>query len=101
LRLTSLILPDGTPLLRRVAFPVSQGDALLITGPSGSGKSTLLRAMAGIWPFGRGSFRLGKGQIAFVPQRPYLPLGTLAEVLLYPMPAKLAFQWIFPRCLTK
>src|SRR4029077_19887363 len=51
---------------------------------SGSGKSTLLRAIAGTWPFGRGSLRLGKGQIAFVPQRSYLPLGTLAEILLYP-----------------
>ncbi len=89
--LTSLIsiLPDGTPLLRRVAFAVGQGDTLFITGPSGSGKSTLLRAIAGIWPFGRGSFRLGKGQIAFVPQRPYLPLGTLAEVLLYPNAGKI------------
>jgi len=79
-----LDLPDGTPLLRGVTFSVDRGDALLIIGPSGSGKSTLLRAIAGIWPFGRGRIRLDKGQIAFVPQQPYLPLGTLAEVLLYP-----------------
>lgn len=79
-----LDLPDGTPLLRGVTFAVNRGESLLIVGPSGSGKSTLLRAIAGIWPFGRGSIRLGKGQIAFVPQRPYLPLGTLAEALLYP-----------------
>lgn len=94
-----LDLPDGTPLLRRVAFAVDQGDALLITGPSGSGKSTLLRAIAGIWPFDRGSFRLGKGQIAFVPQRPYLPPGTLAEVLLYPNAGKMSVPMDLPAVL--
>jgi putative ATP-binding cassette transporter len=94
-----LDLPDGTPLLRRVAFGVDPGNALLITGPSGSGKSTLLRAIAGIWPFGRGRISLGKGQIAFVPQRPYLPLGTLAEVLLYPNAGKISVPVDLPAVL--
>ncbi len=49
-----------------------------------SGRSTLLRAIAGIWPFGNGEVRLGRGRVLFVPQRPYLPLGTLASALLYP-----------------
>ena len=79
-----LDLPDGTPLLRDVAFALARGEALLIQGPTGAGKSTLLRAMVGIWPFGRGEITLGKGRILFVPQRPYLPLGTLASALLYP-----------------
>jgi vitamin B12/bleomycin/antimicrobial peptide transport system ATP-binding/permease protein len=79
-----LDLPDGTSLLRDVAFASARGDAMLIEGPTGAGKSTLLRAMAGIWPFGRGEIRLGKGRMLFVPQRPYLPLGTLASALLYP-----------------
>jgi putative ATP-binding cassette transporter len=79
-----LDLPDGTPLLRGVAFAPAPSEAVLIAGPSGAGKSTLLRAIAGIWPFGRGEIRLGKGRILFVPQRPYLPLGTLARALLYP-----------------
>jgi vitamin B12/bleomycin/antimicrobial peptide transport system ATP-binding/permease protein len=96
-----LDLPDGTPLLRRVAFAVGQGDALLIIGPSGSGKSTLLRAIAGIWPFGRGSLRLDKGLIAFVPQRPYLPLGTLAEVLLYPNAGKISVPVNLPAVLSE
>jgi putative ATP-binding cassette transporter len=56
----------------------------LITGPTGSGKSTLLRAIAGLWPFGRGHIRLSEGSVLFLPQRPYLPLGTLADALDYP-----------------
>jgi vitamin B12/bleomycin/antimicrobial peptide transport system ATP-binding/permease protein len=94
-----LDLPDGTPLLRGVTFSVNRGEALLIVGPSGSGKSTLLRAIAGIWPFGRGRIRLDKGQIAFVPQRPYLPLGTLAEVLLYPNAGKISVPVDLPAVL--
>jgi vitamin B12/bleomycin/antimicrobial peptide transport system ATP-binding/permease protein len=80
-----LDLPDGTPLLRAVTFDLDRGAAVLIAGPTGAGKSTLLRAIAGIWPFGHGEVRLGKGRILFVPQRPYLPLGTLADALLYPL----------------
>jgi vitamin B12/bleomycin/antimicrobial peptide transport system ATP-binding/permease protein len=84
-------MPDGTPLLRGVNFAPARGVAVLIAGASGAGKSTLLRAIAGIWPYGRGEIRLGKGAILFVPQRPYLPLGTLASTLRYPRSEKNAF----------
>ena len=94
-----LDLPDGAPLLRAVTFTVERGGSLLIVGPSGSGKTTLLRAIAGIWPFGRGKIRLTRGQIAFVPQRPYLPLGTLADAVLYPRDQKVSVPVGLPQVL--
>lgn len=58
---------------------------MLIRGVSGSGKSTLLRAISGIWPFVEGRISLPDTKdLMFIPQRPYLPLGTLRNALLYP-----------------
>jgi putative ATP-binding cassette transporter len=79
-----LDLPDGIALQRAVALSGGAENSVLITGPTGSGKSTLLRAIAGLWPFGRGRIRLAEGTVLFLPQRPYLPLGTLADALKYP-----------------
>jgi len=77
-------LPDGTALLRGVDLRVAPGEWLLISAPSGAGKSILLRAVGGIWPFGRGVVRVGGGRTLFLPQRPYVPLGSLRTALLYP-----------------
>ncbi len=61
---------------------------MLLGGASGTGKSTLFRAIAGIWPFGRGDIRTARGaSVLFLPQRPYLPIGALRDVVSYPMPA--------------
>ena len=79
-----LDLPDGSALLRGVSCQPPCGSSLLISGPTGTGKSTLLRAIAGMWPFGSGNIRIGEGRTLLVPQRPYLPLGTLANALAYP-----------------
>jgi putative ATP-binding cassette transporter len=67
-----------------VNFDVAPGQALLISGPTGAGKSTLLRAIAGLWPFGHGRVRLGEGRPFFIPQKSYLPLGSLRQALFYP-----------------
>ncbi|MGJ7495800.1 ABC transporter ATP-binding protein/permease [Variovorax sp. RT4R15] len=79
-------LPDGTPLLAGAALAVQPGDTVLLQGPSGSGKSTLFRAFAGIWPFARGHVNV-PGNAMFIPQRPYVPDGTLRDALAYPNPA--------------
>ncbi len=65
------------------------GEAVLIAGPSGSGKSTLFRAIAGIWPFGArpGRMRRQGRRVLFLPQRPYLPLGSLRRAVCYPRDA--------------
>lgn len=81
----ALNLPDGKPLLAPAAFHIEPGESVLIQGPSGSGKSTLFRALSGIWPFGSGRVRLpAAASVMFLPQKPYMPLGTLAEALAYP-----------------
>lgn len=81
-------LPDGRVLLRDCSLTLPQGAQLLITGASGCGKSTLLRTMAGIWPYGKGQLALPEGKrMLFLPQRPYLPLGTLRRALYYPLSA--------------
>src|SRR5690242_14562488 len=82
-----LNLPDGQLLRPNISLAASRGEALLITGASGLGKSTLLRAISGLWPFGRGRIRVGDGRCLFLPQRPYLPLGTVADALAYPRSA--------------
>src|SRR5207253_8458642 len=83
-----LHLPDGKPLMANVNLSLLRGDSVLLGVPSGSGKSTLFRAIAGIWPFGRGEIRASpKARVLFLPQRPYLPVGTLRSVVSYPMAA--------------
>jgi len=77
--------PDGSALLRGVSLQLAPGQALLVQGASGAGKTTLLRALAGLWPYARGRVRAPLGADAlFLPQRPYLPLGTLRAALAYP-----------------
>ncbi len=75
----------GRAVINDASTRIDAGEKVLITGESGSGKSTLIRALAGLWPWGSGNIKIPKNvRIAFVPQRPYLPLGTLRDILLYP-----------------
>jgi len=83
-----LDLPDGQPLMANINLSLLRGETVLLGGASGSGKSTLVRAIAGIWPFGRGEIHVPQGaRVLFLPQRPYLPIGALRDVVSYPMPA--------------
>jgi vitamin B12/bleomycin/antimicrobial peptide transport system ATP-binding/permease protein len=80
-----LALPDGRPVLDGASLSVGPGDRVLLSGPSGAGKSTLFRALAGIWPFGRGRVHVPEGaRVLFLPQKPYLPIASLREVVSYP-----------------
>lgn len=80
-----ITLPDGHVLIDGAEFNLRRGENILIKGPSGSGKSTLLRVLAGIWPYVKGRLAMPEAEnTMFIPQKPYLPLGTLREALLYP-----------------
>lgn len=81
----SLALPNGQVLLNAASLTINPGDKLLLSGTSGAGKSTLFRAIAGIWPFGRGRVRRPEGKrTLFLPQKPYLPIGSLRDTVSYP-----------------
>jgi len=92
------LLPPGSPALgddttaghgQILTTPfdlrVNAGERWLVSGPSGSGKSVLFRALSGIWPYGRGHVQHPAGaRLLFLPQKSYLPSGTLADALCYP-----------------
>lgn len=79
-----LDLADGRHLLAGAEMTVTPGERLMLSGRSGSGKSTLLRAMGRLWPAGHGSIRMPAERYLFLPQKPYLPIGSLREALSYP-----------------
>ena len=80
-----LNLPDGQTIVQADRLSLRPGERSLFVGPSGSGKSTLFRALAGIWPYGEGQIGIPDGQSAMLlPQRPYVPMGTLRDAVTYP-----------------
>jgi putative ATP-binding cassette transporter len=80
-----LTLPQGAPLLATTSLEMAPGEHVLVSGPSGAGKSTFFRSLAGIWPYWKGRIRLPAGaRLLFLPQKPYLPLGSLKHVVSYP-----------------
>lgn len=80
-----LTLPNGRPIVRVNGLDLGAHRRTLVVGPSGSGKSTLFRAIAGIWPFGEGKVGIPEGaEIMLLPQRPYLPQGSLRAAIAYP-----------------
>jgi putative ATP-binding cassette transporter len=78
---------NGALMIEEADLVIAPGEKVLIKGESGTGKSTLIRAMAGLWPWGSGAIlRPANAKIEFMPQRPYMPLGTLRHALQYPSP---------------
>ena len=72
-------------VIKSLDLHINSGEFVVIVGPSGCGKSTLLRAIAGIWPYGSGAIGLdAASSTLFLPQRSYIPIGTLREALSYP-----------------
>lgn len=85
LRDLHIALHDGDLTLDCSEIVISPGEKILVKGEPGSGKSTLIRAVAGLWPWGRGEILLPAGaETVFMPQRPYFPIGSLRGSLLYP-----------------
>jgi putative ATP-binding cassette transporter len=83
----TLALPDGRRIVSTDGLAFRRGESTLLTGPSGSGKSTLFRAVSGIWPFGEGLILTPAGEsMMLLPQRPYIPIGTLINAVVYPSP---------------
>ncbi|MBR0708801.1 ABC transporter ATP-binding protein/permease [Bradyrhizobium liaoningense] len=87
LRQLLVSLPNGEPLVAADGFHLRASERVLVTGPSGAGKSTLFRAIAGIWPFGKGAVAVPeKAKLMMLPQRPYFPIGRLGDAIIYPAP---------------
>ena len=80
----TLATPQGKAIVANATLEIAAGERWLVNGPSGSGKSTLFRGLAGIWPFGTGRVVAPQANVLFLPQRPYLPLGTLKAAVCYP-----------------
>ena len=81
----SVALSNGTVVVDEADVKVNPGEKVLLAGQSGTGKSTLVRAIAGLWPWGQGEIITKPGaRLLLMPQRPYIPLGTLRRAIAYP-----------------
>ena len=88
LRGLSVTLDDGTGIVNETEVDIAPGEKVLIMGDSGSGKSTLVRAIAGLWPWGDGEVVMQRdAKLLMLPQRSYVPLGSLRRATTYPMAA--------------
>jgi putative ATP-binding cassette transporter len=85
----SVTLEDGTVVVKDAEVVIARGERVLVAGESGTGKSTLVRAIAGLWPWGKGHIQVEAGaKILLMPQRAYVPVGTLRRAVTYPLPAE-------------
>ncbi|MDA9509899.1 ABC transporter ATP-binding protein [Bradyrhizobium sp. CCBAU 11386] len=85
----SVTLDDGTAVVGETEILIEPGEWVLVSGESGTGKSTLVRAIAGLWPWGGGSVDFHADRRLFMlPQKPYVPSGTLRRAAAYPAAAE-------------
>jgi putative ATP-binding cassette transporter len=85
----SVTLDNGTAVVKDAEVDIAPGERVLVAGESGTGKSTLVRAIAGLWPWGEGDVQVAAGAKMFLmPQRAYVPVGTLHRAATYPEPAE-------------
>lgn len=85
----SVTLDDGTAVVSDAEVAIEPGERVLVAGESGTGKSTLVRAIAGLWPWGDGSVEFQEnGRVFMLPQKPYVPAGSLRRAITYPAPAE-------------
>jgi vitamin B12/bleomycin/antimicrobial peptide transport system ATP-binding/permease protein len=85
----SVTLEDGTAVVKDAEVVIGYGERVLVAGESGTGKSTLVRAIAGLWPWGKGDIQVEAGaKMLLMPQRAYVPVGTLRRAVTYPLPAE-------------
>jgi putative ATP-binding cassette transporter len=85
----SVTLDDGTAVVKDAEVVIARGEKVLVAGESGTGKSTLVRAISGLWPWGRGNVDVARGaKLMLMPQRAYVPVGSLRRAATYPEPAE-------------
>jgi len=89
LRNLSVTLDDGTDVVKDAEMDIAPGERVLVAGESGTGKSTLVRAISGLWPWGEGDIEVQSGaKMLLLPQKAYVPSGTLRRAATYPEPAE-------------
>jgi ATP-binding cassette subfamily D (ALD) protein 3 len=80
-----IVSPNGDILVKEISFEIRPGMNTIITGPNGCGKSSLFRILSSLWPLTGGTlYRPHMDKLFYIPQRPYLPPGTLRDQLIYP-----------------
>ena len=86
LRDLSVTLDDGRAVVNEADVEIAPGEKVLVAGESGTGKSTLVRAISGLWPWGDGEILIqANAKVFLMPQKPYVPLGTLKRATTYPL----------------